>query len=139
MAKLAIIQPDNVSADEDRILRVWTPVLLRTIVLISIASLILGLIMTALYTPSHFVERYHQVQLGHLIGKQSLTTIASKVMSGEPRAILMMGLFLLTLVPLVRVAFCLGLYLKARDYAFVGFTAYVLIALVLGAMLGRIG
>ncbi len=139
MAKLAIVQPDTVSADEDRILRVWTPVLLRTIVMVSMASLILGLVMTALYAPAHFVERYHEVQLGHLVGKQSLSTIASKVIAGEPRAILMIGLFLLTLVPLVRVAFCLGLYIKSRDYAFVGFTAYVLIALILGAMLGRIG
>jgi len=139
MANPVVEQPDSISADEDRILRFWTPVLLRTIVLLAVMALVVGLILTALYTPAHFVERFHEVQLGHLVGRQSIAMIASKILAGEPRAFLMLGLFLLTMVPLVRVAFCLGLFIRARDYAFVGFTAYVLAALIIGAMIGRIG
>ncbi len=137
--KVATVEPESVDLNEDRILRVWTPVLLRTIVLLAMTSLIAGLILTVLFSPNHFVERYHEVQLGHLGGRESLATLATQVLAGEPRAILLLGLFLLTLVPLVRVAFCLGLYIKSRDYAFIGFTAYVLAALIVGAMLGRIG
>jgi uncharacterized membrane protein len=49
------------------------------------------------------------------------------------------GLFILTLVPLARVAFCLVLFVKERDSMYVAFTAYVLIALLAGVMLGKIG
>jgi uncharacterized membrane protein len=137
--KLAGTGEDAVSAEEDRILRLWTPILLRSIVLVAMTALVTGLILAAVRTPGYFVDRYRQVQLGHLIGRESLAVIGSKLLVGDPHAILTIGLFLLTLVPLVRVAFCLGLFIKTRDFAYVGFTAYVLAALIIGALLGHIG
>src|SRR5579859_3082816 len=45
---------------------------------------------------------------------------------GNPHAVLTFGLFVLTLVPLARVAFCFILFIRERDYTYVAFTAYVL-------------
>jgi hypothetical protein len=43
------------------------------------------------------------------------------------------------LQPLGRVAFCLVLFIKTRDIACVGFTAYVLAVLIIGFLLGHVG
>ncbi len=58
---------------------------------------------------------------------------------GDPHAIMTMGLYVLTLVPLVRVAFTFVLFLKEQDFVYVAATAYVLAGLVVGVMLGRVG
>jgi uncharacterized membrane protein len=52
---------------------------------------------------------------------------------------LTLGLFLLAFVPLARVAFCLILFMRERDFAYIVFTAYVLTGLIVGLLLGRIG
>ncbi len=139
MADLSKIVRASANADEDRILRLWTPVLLRSIVIVAMTVLITGLILTATTTPSHFVDRYRQVQLGHLIGRESFALIWSNLLAGEPHAMLTVGLFLLALVPLARVMFCLALFINKRDFAYVGFTAYVLAGLIIGFLLGAIG
>jgi uncharacterized membrane protein len=139
MAELVKIQQASVSAEEDRILRLWTPILLRSIVITSMTVLIGGLVLTATIAPHYFVNRYRQVQLGHLLGREHLTTIGFNLLAGQPHAVLTVGLYLLTLVPLARVAFCLVLFIKTRDIAYVGFTAYVFAALILGFLLGHVG
>ncbi len=58
---------------------------------------------------------------------------------GQPHAVMIIGLYVLTLVPLARVAFTLVLFLKERDFIYVAATAYVLAALIMGVMLGRVG
>ncbi|MBV8359619.1 MAG: DUF1634 domain-containing protein [Deltaproteobacteria bacterium] len=133
------IQQAPVSAEEDRILRLWTPILLRSIVIISMTVLIAGLVLTATIAPNYFVNRYHQIQLGHLLGREHLATIWSNLVAGQPHAVLTVGLYLLTLVPLARVAFCLVLFIKTRDIAYIGFTAYVFAALIIGFLLGHVG
>ncbi len=49
------------------------------------------------------------------------------------------GLLVLTLVPLGRVGFTFVLFLKDRDLAFTVLTATVLLLLVVGVLLGRVG
>ena len=139
MAELEKIQQPSVSAQEDRILRLWTPILLRSIVIVSMTVLIAGLVLTATIAPNYFVNRYHQIQLGHLLGREHLATIWSNLVAGQPHAVLTVGLYLLTLVPLARVAFCLVLFIKTRDIAYIGFTAYVFAALIIGFLLGHVG
>jgi len=126
-------------AEEDRILRFWTPILLRTILIVAMILLIIGLILTATTTPGYLVDRYREVQQGHLIGRVSLTHMWASILAGNPHAVLTLGLFVLTLVPLARVAFCFLLFIKERDYTYVLFTAYVLTGLVVGIWLGRVG
>ena len=139
MAELVKTQQTSVSAEEDRILRLWTPILLRSIVIVAMTVLIAGLVLTATIAPHYFVNRYHQIQLGHLLGREHLVSIWSNLLAGQPHAVLTVGLYLLTLVPLARVAFCLVLFIKTRDIAYIGFTAYVFAALIIGFLLGHVG
>ena len=60
-------------------------------------------------------------------------------MAGKPHPVLMLGLFVLTLVPLARVAFCFLFFIKERDYTYVAFTAYVLAGLIVGVLVGSVG
>ena len=126
--------------DEDRVLRVWTPIILRASVLTSAVLLILGLVAMALVTPGSYVARVHELQTrGRLAVKQDWGTLAIEAIEGQPHAILMVGLLVLTLVPLGRVGFTFFLFLKERDLAFTLLTATVLLLLVIGVMLGRVG
>lgn len=127
------------NAEENRILRVWTPLLLRTILLSSMLVLVIGLFLTYTSAPEYFVDRYLAAQRGNLYGKESFAGLAERIRAGSPHAVLTIGLFVLTLVPLARVAFCLLLFIKERDWAYVGFTAYVLAGLIIGVLVGRTG
>jgi uncharacterized membrane protein len=125
--------------DEDRILRVWTPFLLRTILITSMILLVAGLVLTYTYAPDYYVDRYNAVMHGNLIGKEKPGLLLERIREGNPHAVLTLGLFVLTLVPLARVAFCFILFIKERDYIYVGLTAYVLAGLIVGVMVGSAG
>lgn len=125
--------------EENRILRVWTPFLLRTILIVAMITLISGLILAYTFAPDYYVQRYHEVRQGNLIGKETFGLIFEHIRQGNPHAVLMLGLFVLTLVPLARVAFCFILFIRQRDYTYVAFTAYVLAGLIVGVLVGRIG
>ena len=125
--------------EEDRILRVWTPILLRTILIVAMIVLIVGLVLTYTYAPDYYVERYNAVRRGHLIGQEKFATLFDRMREGNPHAVLTLGLFVLTLVPLARVAFCFLLFIKERDYTFVMFTGYVLAGLIVGVLVGSVG
>jgi uncharacterized membrane protein len=131
---------DKIIDDEERILRVWTPAILRTILVGAIAILLFGLVSIAWQNPGYYVEHFHNLQgATHFQNRESLSSLASSALQGSPRSIMTIGLMVLTLVPLARVAFCFLLFVKERDGIYVVFTAYVLIGLVVGVVLGRIG
>ena len=75
--------------------------------------------MTYTFAPDYYVERYHAVQQGHLIGKEKYSLLIERIRQGNPHAVLTIGLFVLTLVPLARVAFCFVLFIRERDYTYV--------------------
>jgi uncharacterized membrane protein len=125
--------------DEDRILREWTPILLRSILIAAMILLVAGLIMTYTFAPDYYVDRYHEVQQGHLMGREKFALLYDRVRQGNPHAVLTIGLFVLTLVPLARVAFCFILFIKERDYTYVALTAYVLAGLIVGVLVGSVG
>jgi uncharacterized membrane protein len=128
------------TAYEERILRVWTPIILRTILVCAIAILLVGLLSMAWQNPGYYVARFHSLQkIGHLQHRESVAALVAAALRGEPRATMTLGLMVLTLVPLARVAFCFLLFVKERDGIYVAFTAYVLIGLVAGIVLGRVG
>jgi uncharacterized membrane protein len=130
----------NATGDEERILRVWTPVILRTILMAAIVLLLFGLISMAWQSPGYYVAHFRRLQ-GHVRyqNQEDWGVLASTALHGDPHAIMTIGLMVLTLVPLVRVAFCFLLFVKERDGIYVAFTAYVLIGLVAGVILGRVG
>ncbi len=125
--------------EEDRILRVWTPILLRTILIAAAIVLVVGLFLMATKTPTFYQQRFHAIQAGHLHPAETFSQDIAAARTGDPHSVMTLGLFILTLVPLARVAFCFLLFLKERDYTFVALTAYVLIGLMAGVLLGKIG
>ncbi len=131
---------NDTTADEERILRVWTPLILRTILVCAIAFLLIGLLRMAWQNPGYYVARFHALQkIGHLQNRESVAALVWATLRGEPRPTMTLGLMVLTLVPLARVAFCFLLFIKEGDGIYVAFTAYVLIGLVAGIILGRVG
>jgi uncharacterized membrane protein len=127
-------------ADEDRIMRVWTPIILRTILIAATVALIGGMLAMAAQPPGYYVRRFRAVQAGIALHRQqNWSDIASTAAHGDPHSIMTIGLIILTLVPLGRVAFTFSLFLKQGDRIFVVATAYVLAGLIAGVMLGRIG
>jgi|SRR5690242_2990128 uncharacterized membrane protein len=130
----------DTTADEERILRVWTPIILRTILVSAVVILLLGLVSIAWQSPGYYVARFHRLQtVGHPENQESVAALVAASLKGEPRQMMTLGLMVLTLVPLARVAFCFLLFVKERDGMYVAFTAYVLIGLVVGVILGRVG
>jgi uncharacterized membrane protein len=125
--------------EEDRILREWTPILLRSILIAAMILLVVGLVETYTFAPDYYVERYHAVQHGEMMGKEKFSGLFGRIRAGNPHAVLTVGLFVLTLVPLARVAFCFMLFIKERDYIYVALTAYVLAGLIVGALVGSVG
>ena len=126
--------------DEDRILRTWTPLILRTILTVATIVLIAGLVAMAAKSPGYYVSRFRAAQSGTALhARQDWSQIAHDAIHGDPHEIMTIGLLVLTLVPLGRVAFTFFLFLKQRDRVFVAATAYVLTALIFGILLGRIG
>ncbi len=125
--------------DEDRILRVWTPVILRTVLAAAGIVILIGLVgMTRI--PGEYVDHFHAVQAGQRVSDYgTLGDLLGRAWDGDPRSIMTVGLMILTLVPLARVAFCLLFFIKDGNKPFIFFTAYVLAGLILGVMLGRIG
>jgi len=125
--------------EEDRILREWTPIILRSILIVAMLVLGAGLVLTYTFAPDYYVEHYQAAQHGHLIGKETVGLLFDRVRQGNPHAVLTIGLFVLTLVPLARVAFCFMLFVRERDYTYVALTAYVLAGLIVGALAGSAG
>jgi uncharacterized membrane protein len=124
---------------EDQILREWTPLILRTLLLISSTMLVLGLLIMASSAPGYYVQRFHAAEHGRSHIRQEWSQLGQAALRGDPHSIMMLGLLVLTLVPLGRVAFTFVLFVKEKDRIFALATAYVLAALVAGVMLGRIG
>jgi uncharacterized membrane protein len=124
---------------EDRILRVWTPLLLRVILSASVTLLTAGLILSAVHSPGRSSDATAMVAQGSSAGFAAMHSFIAAAAVGDGSAIATLGLFVLTLVPLARVAFCFILFLKQKSMVFAVFTAYVLAGLVAGILLGRIG
>ena len=125
--------------EENRILRVWTPILLRTILIVAMIALVAGLVMAYTFAPDYYVQRYHEVRQGHLIAGKNLAVLFDRIRDRNPHAVLTLGLFVLTLVPLARVAFCFILFIRERDYTYVALAAFVLAGLIVGVLVGSVG
>jgi uncharacterized membrane protein len=126
--------------EEDRVLRAWTPVILRSALLSAVVLLVIGLIESIVASPGHYSARFHELQRGvNLRSPEDFRLLVGDALAGNGRAIATIGLMMLTLVPIGRVAFTLFFFLREKDYAYVAMTAYVLAALIIGAALGRIG
>ena len=123
--------------EEDRLLRVWTPIILRASVLTASVILSLGLAAIAIVNPNGYVQRFHLLQQTGSFRHVEFSHLSSP--EDRVRAVLVFGLLVLTLVPLGRVAFTFFYFLKERDTPFILVTATVLALLIAGVLLGRAG
>jgi uncharacterized membrane protein len=129
----------SAASDEDKILRIWTPIILRTVLVAAGIVVILGLGLM-INTPGQYVNHFRLVQENSRKKDYgSFVKLLHRAANADPRSVTTVGLMILTLVPLGRVGFCWLVFIKRRNWAFVGFTAYVLAGLAAGVMLGRMG
>jgi uncharacterized membrane protein len=126
--------------EEDIELRRWTPRVMRTTLFVAAALLIAGLAESTIASQAHYVARFRELQSGiGLRRPESIPQLLADAARGSGRALMTLGLMALTLIPIGRVALTFLIFLRQRDRLFVMMTGYVLAALILGAMLGRIG
>ena len=102
---------------------------LRIGVLLSGAVIAIGLILLLLKTPagSSAGTAYGLLQIWH------------GLLLGQPDAIIYLGLLLLILTPIFRVAASVVLFFYQRDFVYVAITSYVLGVLILSLLLGKAG
>ena len=113
---------------------------MRTILIVAAFVLIAGMISMAAQSPGYYVKRFHLAQSGSAVhAREDWSQTIRDTVRGDPHSIMTIGLIVLTLVPLGRVAFTFFLFLKEGDRVFIAATAYVLAGLIAGVMLGRIG
>ena len=133
-----IVSSDALYATEDRILRVWTPVLLRFVLIIAVVLMAAGMFSAVLSWTS---DGAPPAGINSMLRNPntSILQILRLAETGDAPALTTLGLAALTLVPLVRVGFCFLLFAREGNALYMAFTGYVLVGLTLGMLLGRIG
>ena len=115
--------------------------LLRTGVLISIAVVVAGVLITFLHHPSYVSSRPALGELTNAteIFPHSLMVVEHGVVAWSGQAIVMFGLLLLIATPVARVAFSIAVFAIEHDRLYIVITATVLALLLLSFLLGAAG
>lgn len=114
-------------------------ILLRVGVVISIALIVAGTIITFVHHPDYLTS---SAAFDSVTGTgAAFPTTPSAIFHGlahlEGRAIVMIGLYLLILTPVMRVGVSIIAFAHERDRAFVAITAFVFLMLVGSLLLGK--
>lgn len=109
--------------------------LLQIGVLLAAAVVCLGGV-AMLARHGHSVADFHSYR-GGSSPLRSLHGIARGVLALDSRAVVQLGLVLLIMTPIARVAFTLGAFILQRDRLYVGITTVVLALLLYGLLWGR--
>jgi uncharacterized membrane protein len=125
---------------DDRLLRTWTPRILRGALAASACLLVAGLCVIAATAPHEYVANYRALEHARGAAAAGPTSDVVHELARLPgNALLVAGLLVLTFVPIARVAFAALVFLRARDWLFFALTSLVLALLGLGVILGRGG
>ncbi|MFD0717219.1 DUF1634 domain-containing protein [Paenibacillus sp. GCM10027626] len=89
----------------------------------SAAVILTGLILFLVSADSGYAEHMFPT---------SLPEIGRGLLDVKPYAIILTGLFMLILTPVLRVAISVLVFLRAKDYLYVGITLFVLAVLIIG-------
>jgi uncharacterized membrane protein len=118
---------------------------LRAGVLLSAAVILVGILSFALrqdtgyarVLPHHLKDilTFHQPS-GPGFFPTSLSAVLQGAMAGKPYAIIELGMLLLILTPIVRVALSVFFFLAQRDWLYVGITLFVLAVLAFSLFSG---
>ena len=83
------------TADEDRILRRWTPLILRAILIVSTVIMVAGIALSMAFAPDYYVGRFDAIRLGRLFGRESMSQLVHGMRQGQPHAVMIIGLYIL--------------------------------------------
>jgi len=118
---------------------------LRAGVLLSAAVILVGILSFALTQNTGYVRvlphhlrdilTFHQTS-GPGFFPTSLSAVLQGAMAGKPYAIIGLGMILLILTPIVRVALSVFFFLAQRDWLYVGITLFVLAVLTFSLFSG---
>jgi uncharacterized membrane protein len=117
----------------------WISITLRTGVLVSLALIALGTIVTFTHHPQYVASESELAKLTTpgAAFPRTLAEIASQLADFRGRAIVMAGLVVLIATPVLRVAISILAFFKERDLAFVCITSTVFAILIASFLLGR--
>ena len=104
--------------------------MLRIGVLVSGLVILIGLILYLVAGESGYpADTYPTTLRGIIEGAGGL----------KPAAVILLGLFLLILTPVLRVGITILVFVKAKDYLYVGITSLVFVILIISLLLGKAG
>ncbi len=112
-------------------MEVWVAQTLRVGVAVASVVILLGLVLSLAGSPPTGASEALGEPSGHRL-RPSLPAILQGLARGEPTSVLQLGLLLLILTPVVRVAMTMVLFAAQGDWTFVLITGWVLALLVLG-------
>jgi uncharacterized membrane protein len=128
--------------DQEKVRRVEIVIstLLRVGVVTSLAIVVLGTIVTFIHHPQYFTSPAELTRLTSLDGAFPITftQVFREFVQLRGEAIVVVGLALLVLTPVARVAVSILAFVYQRDWTFVAITAFVLAMLLLSFVLGRV-
>ncbi len=107
---------------------------LRGGVLLSAAIILVGVVM--------FYARYYATNGRGVVNRpfpHTLATVGQGLAHADPLAVVALGLLLLLLTPVMRVAVSIVAFMLERDWRYVVITTIVLIILIVSFLLGRGG
>ena len=121
------------AAPATHVMETWISHVLRVGVMIAGAITLLGIVLfIALGTRTGESLSVHQILHGGPPIPVTPDEILDGVDTGKPLEIIYLGMFVLILTPLARVAMTMVLFAKQRDWTFVVLTSIVLGVLILG-------
>jgi uncharacterized membrane protein len=115
--------------------------ILRIGVALSIVVIAAGLVLSFVRHPEYRTSstvRQTIIQ-GHFVFPHSFGTLVSGLGSGQGGSLVALGLLLLLLTPIARVAVSIVAFVYQRDRTYVVLGAYVLVVLVTSFLLGKAG
>ena len=112
---------------------------LRGGVLLSIATIVIGITITFVHHPNYFSSR---PALGQLTSPgshfpNSISEVASGIRDGRGQAVMMLGLLILIATPVMRVALSVIIFIIEKDRLFAAITAAVFLILMFAFAVGR--
>jgi uncharacterized membrane protein len=113
--------------------------LLRGGVIISLTTIMLGIVIIFAHHPEYATQPgdLHALTHPHQSQPSTVTGVLSRVGQLRGQGIVLLGLLLLLLTPVARVAVCILAFAVQGDRIFVALTSFVLIVLVIGFLLGH--
>ncbi len=113
-------------------------ILLRVGVLASLTVVVVGVVVTFAQLRGHSSSAIrHAVVTGHISYPHTLGQLESGLAAGRGPSIITLGLLILLLTPVCRVALSLVGFLYQRDPVFVAVTSFVLFVLLMSFLIGR--